>query len=200
METNHRETQQGGNRSVSRAARARALDVAYVGMAAAVLTVCSWISVPLPKPLVSFTMQTFAVALVAGLLGVRRGTAAVAVWLALGALGVPVFAGFNGGIGYMLGSTGGYLWGFLLWVPIEGLLYRVGRGKLPLLAVGMAGGLAVCYTFGTVWFMVVYARTTGPVALSTVLSWCVLPYLVPDAVKLAMAVPLIRKGRKWLKA
>lgn len=200
METNHRETQQGGNRSVSRAARARALDVAYVGMAAAVLTVCSWISVPLPKPLVSFTMQTFAVALVAGLLGVRRGTAAVAVWLALGALGVPVFAGFNGGIGYMLGSTGGYLWGFLLWVPIEGLLYRVGRGNLLLLAVGMAGGLAVCYTFGTVWFMVVYARTTGPVALSTVLSWCVLPYLVPDAVKLAMAVPLIRKGRKWLKA
>lgn len=199
METNHRETQQGGHRSVSRAARTRALDVAYVGMAAAVLTVCSWISVPLPKPLVSFTMQTFAVALVAGLLGVRRGTAAVAVWLALGALGVPVFAGFNGGIGYMLGSTGGYLWGFLLWVPIEGLLFQIGKGRLPLLAVGMAAGLAVCYAFGTVWFMIVYARTTGPVALPTVLSWCVLPYLVPDAVKLAMAVPMIHRGRKWLK-
>lgn len=200
METNQKETRQGGTRSASRAVRARALDVAYVGMAAAVLTVCSWISVPLPKPLVSFTMQTFAVALVAGLLGVRRGTAAVAVWLVLGALGVPVFAGFNGGIGYMLGSTGGYLWGFLLWVPIEGLLFRMGKGRLSLLAVGMAAGLAVCYAFGTVWFMIVYARTTGPVALSTVLSWCVLPYLIPDAVKLAMAVPLIRKGRKWLKS
>ena len=168
--------------------------------AAAVLAVCSWISVPMPKPLVSFTMQTFAVALIAGLLGVRRGTAAVAVWLALGALGVPVFAGFNGGIAYMLGSTGGYLWGFLLWAPMEGFLFRLGKGKLPLLILGMAAGLALCYTFGTAWFMVVYARTTGPVALSTVLGWCVLPYLVPDAVKLAMAVPLILKGRKHVRS
>lgn len=134
------------------------------------------------------------------LLGVRRGTAAVAVWLALGALGVPVFAGFNGGIAYMLGSTGGYLWGFLLWTPMEGFLFRLGKGKLPLLILGMAAGLALCYTFGTVWFMVVYARTTGPVALSTVLGWCVLPYLVPDAVKLAMAVPLILKGRKHVRS
>ena len=194
------QTTPNGTAGAVRTARARALDVAYVGMAAAVLAVCSWISVPMPKPLVSFTMQTFAVALIAGLLGVRRGTAAVAVWLALGALGVPVFAGFNGGIAYMLGSTGGYLWGFLLWAPMEGFLFRLGKGKLPLLILGMAAGLALCYTFGTAWFMVVYARTTGPVALSTVLGWCVLPYLVPDAVKLAMAVPLILKGRKHVRS
>ena len=196
----NKQTTQNGTAGAVRTARARALDVAYVGMAAAVLTVCSWISVPMPKPLVSFTMQTFAVALIAGLLGVRRGTAAVAVWLALGALGVPVFTGFNGGIAYMLGSTGGYLWGFLLWAPMEGFLFRLGKGKLPLLILGMAAGLALCYTFGTAWFMVVYARTTGPVALSTVLGWCVLPYLVPDAVKLAMAVPLILKGRKHVRS
>lgn len=196
----NKQTTQNGTAGAIRTARARALDVAYVGMVAAVLAVCSWISVPMPKPLVSFTMQTFAVALIAGLLGVRRGTAAVAVWLALGALGVPVFAGFNGGIAYMLGSTGGYLWGFLLWAPMEGFLFRLGKGKLPLLILGMAAGLALCYTFGTAWFMVVYARTTGPVALSTVLGWCVLPYLVPDAVKLAMAVPLILKGRKHVRS
>ena len=196
----NKQTTQNGTAGAVRTARARAVDVAYAGMAAAVLAVCSWISVPMPKPLVSFTMQTFAVALIAGLLGVRRGTAAVAVWLALGALGVPVFAGFNGGIAYMLGSTGGYLWGFLLWAPMEGFLFRLGKGKLPLLILGMAAGLALCYTFGTAWFMVVYARTTGPVALSTVLGWCVLPYLVPDAVKLAMAVPLILKGRKHVRS
>ena len=196
----NKQTTQNGTAGAVRTARARALDVAYVGMAAAVLAAYSWISVPMPKPLVSFTMQTFAVALIAGLLGVRRGTAAVAVWLALGALGVPVFAGFNGGIAYMLGSTGGYLWGFLLWAPMEGFLFRLGKGKLPLLILGMAAGLALCYTFGTAWFMVVYARTTGPVALSTVLGWCVLPYLVPDAVKLAMAVPLILKGRKHVRS
>ena len=80
----NKQTTQNGTAGAVRTARARALDVAYVGMAAAVLAVCSWISVPMPKPLVSFTMQTFAVALIAGLLGVRRGTAAVAVWLGLG--------------------------------------------------------------------------------------------------------------------
>ena len=161
----NKQTTQNGTAGAVRTARARALDVAYVGMAAAVLAVCSWISVPMPKPLVSFTMQTFAVALIAGLLGVRHG-----------------------GIAY------------LLWAPMEGFLFRLGKGKLPLLILGMAAGLALCYTFGTAWFMVVYARTTGPVALSTVLGWCVLPYLVPDAVKLAMAVPLILKGRKHLRS
>ncbi len=195
----HKQKAQNGASAAVRTARARALDVAYVGMAAAVLTVCSWISVPLPRPLVSFTMQTFAVTLIAGLLGIRRATSAVAVWLALGALGVPVFSGFNGGIAYMLGSTGGYLWGFLLWAPTEAFLFRLGKGKLPFLIAGMAAGLVLCYAFGTAWFMVVYARTTGSVALSAVLGWCVLPYLLPDAVKLAMAVPFVLKGRKRVR-
>ncbi len=124
----NKQTTQNGTAGAIRTARARALDVAYVGMAAAVLAVCSWISVPMPKPLVSFTMQTFAVALIAGLLGVRRGTAAVAVWLALGALGVPVFAGFNGGIAYMLGSTGGYL-GLPALGADGGLPVPVGQGE-----------------------------------------------------------------------
>ena len=89
----------------------RIVDMAYIALFAALMAVCSWISIPATVP---FTLQTFAIFAALGLLGGKRGTVAVAVYLLLGAIGVPVFAGFQGGIGALLGTTGGYLLGFLL--------------------------------------------------------------------------------------
>ena len=85
-------------------------ELAYTGILAALIAVCSWISIPTAVP---FTLQTFAVFLTLGLLGGRLGTLAVTVYLLLGAVGLPVFAGFHGGLGAFLGATGGYLVGFL---------------------------------------------------------------------------------------
>ena len=85
-------------------------DIAYIAMFAAVMAVCSWISVPATVP---FTLQTFGVFLAVGTLGGKRGSLAVLTYLLLGAVGAPVFAGFSGGIGCILGSTGGYIIGFL---------------------------------------------------------------------------------------
>ena len=98
----------------------QAIDLAYVAVCAALMAVCSWISIPATVP---FTLQTFAVFCSLGLLGGRRGTAAILVYLLLGALGVPVFAGFSGGIGILFGTTGGYLLGFIL----MGLVYWLGE-------------------------------------------------------------------------
>ena len=84
-------------------------ELAYTGILAALIAVCSWISIPTAVP---FTLQTFAVFLTLGLLGGRLGTLAVTVYLLLGAVGLPVFAGFHGGLGAFLGATGGYLVGF----------------------------------------------------------------------------------------
>ena len=84
--------------------------MAYNALFAVLLTVCAWISVPLPVP---FTLQTFAIFAALGILGGRRGTWAVAVYLLLGAVGLPVFSGFRGGLGALLGTTGGYILGFL---------------------------------------------------------------------------------------
>ena len=86
-------------------------DLALCALFAALIAVCAWISIPATVP---FTLQTFAIFAALGLLGGKRGTVAVAVYLLLGAIGVPVFAGFQGGIGALLGTTGGYLLGFLL--------------------------------------------------------------------------------------
>lgn len=165
----------------------RTVDMAYIAMFAVVMAVCAWISIPAAVP---FTLQTLGVFLAVGMLGGKRGTLAVLIYLLLGAVGTPVFAGFNGGLGYMLGSTGGYIVGFLLSaLTMWGFEAALGR-KTWVLAVSMVLGLAVCYAFGTAWFMVVYAKNTGAIGLMTALGWCVIPYIVPDLVKIALALLL----------
>ena len=164
-----------------------AQDTALIATGAALIAMCSWISVPMTIP---FTMQTFAVCLVSALLGLRRGMWAVVCYLLLGAAGAPVFAGFTGGVGILLGTTGGYLVGFLFTALIVGLaVEKLGR-SLPVLIGSMAVGILVCYAFGTVWFLYVYARKSGPIGRGTALGWCVVPYLLPDAVKIVLASTL----------
>lgn len=171
------------------------IDLAYVAVCAALMAVCSWISIPAAVP---FTLQTFAVFCSLGLLGGKRGTAAILVYLLLGALGVPVFAGFSGGVGVLFGTTGGYLLGFIL----MGLTYWIGerlnRGSLGVRIATMLLGLLLCYAFGTAWFMFVYARQSGAIALGTALAWCVVPFLLPDLAKLALALLLSGRLRKAL--
>ena len=93
-------------------------DLAAIAMSVALIAVCSWISVPTTIP---FTMQTFAVCLVAAVFGLRHGVWAVLCYILLGAVGAPVFAGFSGGFGVLLGTTGGYILGFVFTALIVGL-------------------------------------------------------------------------------
>ena len=166
----------------------RTLDMAYMALFAVLMAVCSWISLPLgPVP---FTLQTFAVFLAVGVLGGRRGTITILVYILMGAVGLPVFSNFSGGIGQLMGVTGGYILGFLgsalvMWA-MEALLGK----KTWVRAVSMVLGLVVCYAFGTFWFMQVYARTSGPVGVMAALGWCVFPYILPDLGKIALALLL----------
>ena len=171
------------------------MDLAYVAVCAALMAVCSWISIPAAVP---FTLQTFAVFCSLGFLGGKRGTAAILVYLLLGAVGVPVFAGFSGGIGILFGTTGGYLLGFILMGLIYWLGERLGRDSQGIRIVSMILGLLLCYAFGTAWFMFVYARQSGAIALGTALAWCVIPFLLPDLVKLGLALLLSGRLRRAL--
>ena len=90
--------------------RLRTVDLAYAALFAVLLMVCAWITIPLTVP---FTLQTFGVFAALGTLGGRRGTLAVLAYLLLGLVGLPVFSGFQGGPGVLLGTTGGYILGFL---------------------------------------------------------------------------------------
>lgn len=171
-------------------------DLVVCALGAALITVCSWISIPTEVP---FTLQTMAVFLVCGLLGGRRGTISVLVYILLGAAGVPVFAGFTGGIGRLSGPTGGYIIGFLfsalLYWLVEKQLCRKLWGK----ALAMVLGLLICYAFGTIWFYFLYNRNTGPIGWGVVLSKCVIPFLIPDTVKIVVALLLTRTLSPLLK-
>lgn len=182
--------------SMTRAsARLRTLDMAYIALFAVLMAVCAWITVPMTVP---FTMQTFAVFAALCVLGGRRGLYAVAVYLLLGLVGLPVFSSFQS-TGALLGPTGGYLVGFLMAALVYwAVTARLGE-SLPVVILGCVLVMVTYYVFGTIWFMIVYARTTGPVGLLSALSWCVFPFIVPDLVKLGLAVTLGGKLRRHLK-
>lgn len=172
--------------------RFKTADMTHIALFAVLLAVCSWISVPVPP--IPFTLQTFALFAAMLFLGGRRSLTAVAVYLLLGAVGLPVFFGFRGGIGVLLEATGGYLLGFLLCTLVYwGLTARFGpAATLP----GCLLGLSVCYAFGTLWYLLLYAKTS---ALLPVLTACVLPFLVPDLVKLGLAFLLFRRLKPYIK-
>jgi biotin transport system substrate-specific component len=173
-----------------------AIDLAYIGMFVAVMAICSWISIPATVP---FTLQTFGVFIAVALLGGRRGTLAVFTYVLLGAIGVPVFAGFSGGIGALLGTSGGYIIGFIFSALVMwGITAKLGEKPL-VLAFSMILGLLVCYAFGTAWFMLVYIAKTGPVGLLTVLGWCVFPFIIPDLCKIGLALLLTQRLKRFVK-
>lgn len=172
------------------------LELVYVALCAALMAVCSWIQIPTTVP---FTLQTFGVFMAVGLLGGKLGTLSILVFVILGAVGVPVFAGFSGGLGVLAGPTGGYIIGFIFSGLIMWLIEKFFGRKLVPLAVAMVAGLIVCYAFGTAWFMVVYANQGNAVSLGTALLWCVVPFIVPDIVKIALALSLSKVLRKAIK-
>ena len=174
----------------------RTIDLAYIALGAVLIAVCSWISIPTTVP---FTMQTFAMFFVPSTLGGKRGTTAILVYVLLGAVGVPVFANFTSGIGILLGNTGGYILGFLFIGLIYWLMVHFLGKKLWVEILAMVIGLAVCYAFGTAWFLFVYTRANGAVGLAMVLSWCVIPFILPDLVKLGLALTLSRRLAPVLK-
>ena len=165
-------------------------EIAYAGMGAALITLCSWLSIPMTVPI---TLQTFAVCLVTALFGLKLGLVTVAAYLLLGAAGVPVFSGFRGGIGALLGVTGGYLVGFLFTAIAVGLAVRKFGKRTGVLVISMAVGILLCYAFGTAWFVTVYNRGSGEIGVLSALSLCVFPYLIPDGVKIAMAALLTKR-------
>lgn len=195
----------------------KTLSLVYCGIFVALIAVCSWISIPTAIP---FTLQTFAVCLASALLGTKRGTITVIVYILLGLVGVPVFSGFKSGPAALLGVTGGYIIGFIFTAIIVGLITeklgkiipiftfaarRKNGDKLfnldmdPTLPLAMILGIAVCYAFGTAWFINVYTNTKEPIGVIATLSMCVFPYLIPDICKIILAVILTKRLKKYIK-
>jgi len=175
--------------------RPKTADMTHIALFAVLLAVCGWISLPLPP--IPVTLQTFGVFAALLFLGGRRGFFAVVVYLLLGAVGLPVFSGFRGGIGILMEATGGYLLGFLLCALVYWLVTARFGASVPTMLAGCVLGLLACYAFGTFWYLLLYAQ--GPTGLLPVLAGCVLPFVIPDLVKLALALLLYRRLGPHLK-
>jgi biotin transport system substrate-specific component len=161
----------------------RIRDIGLVLAGAALLILGSRISIPLPGNPVPFTLQTLAVLLVGGALGLRRGAISTVLFIALGVVGVPVFAESRHGLDVILGATGGYLVGFIAASALVGRLAELGWDRHIGGSVGMnLIGTAVIYLVGVPWLAVVLG-----VPLDKAIALGLLPFLVGDAIKLLVA-------------
>ena len=169
-------------------------NMALCGLFTAVLAICAWISLPMGDTVI--TLQTFGIILTLGLLGGKRGTITVLVYLLLGTIGVPVFSGFRGGIGTLLGTTGGYIFGFMSTPVLYWIMTSI-KDTPRIRLIAMVLGLLLCYGCGSWWYMTRYL-SSGQLTLGLVLLKCVVPYLLPDAIKLALAWILTGKLKRFV--
>ena len=163
--------------------------ISYIGVSVAIIVICTWVTIPIgPIPI---TLQMFAIPLIICILPARCSIAAVCVFLLLGCIGLPVFSGFRGGIGVLLGPTGGYLLGYIPGTVAGALIAAFAKKhfsdrKVPLVAFQILAGIAftlVAYLTG--WIQ--YANVAG-ISLEASFLVSVAPFIIPDLVKVIVAV------------
>ncbi|MFR8549023.1 MAG: biotin transporter BioY [Lachnospiraceae bacterium] len=161
------------------------------GMFVAVLAVLSQLQIPMPSG-VPVTLQTFAVALAGYVLGWKFGLVSTAAWILLGAVGAPVFSQFSGGVGVLVGATGGFIWGF----PVMAACCGYGYAKKPVIfAAASLAGLAICHLTGVLQFSAVMGMAPGEAFLLASF-----PYLVKDVLSLVGAYAVAKAVRTGLRA
>ncbi len=166
--------------------RQRTLSITYfvrISLCVALTVVLSWIAIPFTPPL---TLQLLAISLTLFLLGGLAGIITVTVYLLMGAIGLPVFSGFVGGIGHIASATGGYLFGFLLYCVTYAALSRIFGGEGRRRLIYSALGLLILYLTGSVWYNAVYI-SAGISGYLTSLITTVVPFILPDILKIAVA-------------
>ena len=176
-------------------------DIVNISLFTTLLAVCAWIYIPTTIP---FTMQTFAVFLAMLMLGGRKGTIVILIYLLLGLIGVPVFSGGTAGPGILLGATGGYMIGWIFLGIIVRLTEKfitrnMSETKVCMQITALIVGLLICYLFGTLWFVKVYANQSMNTGFVAAFSVCVLPFIIPDLAKLALAYTVSRRMKKYIR-
>lgn len=175
----------------------RTYNLVSTALATSIIILCSWITVPIGT--IPITLQTFAIFICATLLGEKKGTVSLIVYLLLGIVGLPIFSSFQSGFAVLLGATGGYLTGFIFITIIGGFFCRKFSNNTVLTYIGLITGLFLCYLSGTLWYVCVYLKNFSWSNISSVLLTCVLPYIIPDLIKMQLAIILSKKIKTVLK-
>ena len=160
----------------------RTKQMVLIALMTAVTCVLGPLSIPLPFSPVPISLTNFAIFLAIFILGMKNGTISFIIYLLLGAVGVPVFSSFRGGLQVLAGPTGGYLIGFIFLALIMGFALDHFDRKLVPTIIGMIIGMAVGYAFGTVWLAKLLS-----LSFKEGLMMGVIPYLPGDAAKIIIA-------------
>ena len=162
------------------------------GLFAALTAICSYINIPLGFTPIPMNLATLAVFLAGGLLGKKYGTLSITVYVLMGVVGIPVFAGFQAGIGVPAGPTGGFLLGYIAAAFIAGFfMENLASRSSALWMGGLLTGQLICYLLGCLWFMFI----TGTGVWATLIA-CVFPFIPGDLIKIAVSILLIKRLRK----
>ncbi|MCL2577618.1 MAG: biotin transporter BioY [Defluviitaleaceae bacterium] len=164
-------------------------DICYIGIFVAIIVICA---VGIPLMGVPFTLQTWGIALAGMILGPKKGVIAVVIYILLGAVGVPVFSNFRGGLGVIMGATGGFIVSFPVIAFMTGFFAK--KGNIFLLFAGLLAGAAINYIFGMVWFSVVTQNT-----IQAAFAIAVAPFILPDIIKMATVIIIGKSIQTALK-
>lgn len=162
-------------------------DMVMCGIFAAVICICSVISLPVGA--VPVSLGTFGIMLTGNTLGTKKGFISTAVFVLIGLLGLPVFSGFQGGLGVLAAPTGGFIIGYIFMPLIAGI--KASRTKLIFLNLT---AVALCYATGALWFM----RLTG-MGLKTAIAVCIAPFVIFDIIKAIGSAWLSNSIKKHIK-
>ena len=154
---------------------------------AAIISILAPISIPLLFGAVPVSLGTFAVYLSAGILGEKLGSLSVLIYLLIGIMGLPVFAGWNAGASVISGPTGGYLFGYIIIAYCTGWFAHRFKEKLIYIMVGMVLGTLGCYILGTVWLSWQLSMSASEAILAGVL-----PFVVGDILKIIISLIIIK--------
>ena len=176
----------------------KTMEMVRVALFSGLLCVLAPVAIPVPMSPVPLSLATFVIYLAGMLLGARQGALCVLIYLLLGMVGLPVFSGFSGGIGVLLGPTGGYLIGYLPCVLIVGWLrgMKLGKKRFSGSVVAMGLGTVACYILGTVWFLCVL---DGTYTVGQAFLMCVAPYLAFDLIKIMVAAAVAERMERILR-
>ena len=168
-------------------------NMCYVGLFTAVIAIMAQISIPMPLG-VPMTMQTFAITLAAIILGAKLSTISTLIYILLGAIGLPVLAGFSGGISKFVGPTGGFLISFPIMAFIIGYAVDHRSAFKGAFVIGLIAGTVVNYIVGIAMFCIL---TQSSVAVG--FTACVLPFIPTAIIKAILASLIGFPIRKRLK-
>ncbi len=166
--------------------------IARSALCCALLACSAWVTIPIG--LVPFTLQTLVLAIIAQVMPAKQALFTVIAYVAIGACGIPVFSGFQTGLGVLAGPTGGYIWGFIVAMIPAGAIAHIERVPAPVRGVAAGAALlAVSYTLGTLQLMALYSLS-APAALAS----AVLPFIIPDAIKIVIGTSIASAVRRAL--